>query len=64
MPVIETSLDVHGEEFSQNRKAMLKAVEEFRSIEKKVVAKAETQRPKFEKRGQWLPACLIQVRRF
>ncbi|MCK5873772.1 MAG: acyl-CoA carboxylase subunit beta [Alcanivoracaceae bacterium] len=55
MPVIETSLDVHGEEFSQNREAMLKAVEEFRSIEKKVVAKAETQRPKFEKRGQLLP---------
>jgi geranyl-CoA carboxylase beta subunit len=55
MPAIETSLDVHGEEFSQNREAMLKAVEEFRSIEKKVVAKAETQRPKFEKRGQLLP---------
>ncbi len=55
MPVIETSLDVHGEEFSQNHEAMLKAVEEFRSIEKKVVAKAETQRPKFEKRGQLLP---------
>ena len=55
MPVIETSLDVHGDEFSQNREAMLKAVEEFRSIERKVVAKAETQRPKFEKRGQLLP---------
>jgi geranyl-CoA carboxylase beta subunit len=55
MAVIESSLDVHGDEFRQNRDAMLKVVDEFRSIEKKVVDKAETQRPKFDKRGQLLP---------
>src|SRR5690554_2297848 len=55
MAVIESSLDVHGDEFRRNRDAMQQAVDEFRAIEKKVVDKAETQRPKFEKRGQLLP---------
>lgn len=55
MPVIETELDVHGDEFAANREAMLKAVEEFRAIEQKVVDKAETQREKFEKKGKLLP---------
>lgn len=55
MPVIESQLDIHGEEFVTNREAMLKVVEEFRSIENKVVEKSESQRPKFEKRGKMLP---------
>ncbi|WP_111656401.1 acyl-CoA carboxylase subunit beta [Isoalcanivorax indicus] len=55
MPVIETELDVHGDEFAANRDTMLKAVAEFRAIEQKVVDKAETQREKFEKKGKLLP---------
>ncbi|MCH8544717.1 MAG: acyl-CoA carboxylase subunit beta [Alcanivorax sp.] len=55
MPVIETQLDVHGEEFTQNCEAMQRAVDEFRAIENKVVEKAEAQREKFEKRGKLLP---------
>lgn len=56
MPVIETQLDVHGEEFAQNCEAMQRAVDEFRAIENKVVEKAESQREKFEKRGKLLPS--------
>lgn len=55
MAVIESTLDVHGEEFQKNREAILKSVEEFRAIENKVMEKSESQRPKFEKRGQLLP---------
>jgi len=55
MAVIESTLDVHGEEFQKNREAILKTVEEFRAIENKVMEKSESQRPKFEKRGQLLP---------
>lgn len=55
MPVIESQLDVLNDEFNQNREAMLKAVEEFRAIENKVVEKSESQRARFEKRGKLLP---------
>ena len=55
MQPIESELDTSGEEFATNRAALIEAIEEFRAIETKVVEKAETQRPKFEKRGQLLP---------
>ena len=55
MAVIESQLDTSGEAFAENRKALLASVEEFRAIEQKVVEKSESQRHKFEKRGQLLP---------
>ncbi|EKF75290.1 acetyl-CoA carboxylase [Alcanivorax hongdengensis A-11-3] len=55
MSVIESALDTHGEEYRQNREALLAAVEEFRAIEQQVVDTAEGKRAKFEKRGQLLP---------
>ena len=55
MAVIESQLDTASEDYRQNREALLAAVEEFRGIENKVVEKAESQRGKFEKRGQLLP---------
>lgn len=55
MPVIESQIDVNGDDFRRNRDAMLAAIEEFRAIENKVVQKSESQRPKFERRGKMLP---------
>lgn len=55
MPVLETQLDVHSDEFRQNAATMQALVDEFRSIEQKVIAKAEEMLPKFRKRNQLLP---------
>lgn len=55
MAVIHSELDVHGEDFSRNRDAMLAAVASFREIEQKVLDKAAEAKPKFDKRGQLLP---------
>tara|TARA_R110002073_G_scaffold2938_3_gene19191 strand:- start:37993 stop:39609 length:1617 start_codon:yes stop_codon:yes gene_type:complete len=55
MPVIESQIDDNSQDFVKNREAMLAVVEEFRNIENKVIAKSESQRPKFEKRGKMLP---------
>ncbi len=55
MPVLESQLEVHSEEFRQNAANMQKLVDEFRGIEQKVIAKAEEMLPKFRKRNQLLP---------
>ena len=55
MAVIESKIDRNGAEFRANCEMMQKAVDEFRAIEQKVVAKANEQAPKFHKRGQILP---------
>ena len=55
MATIDSTLDPRSDEFQRNRDAMLKAIDEFRAVEQKVVDKAETQREKFAKRGQLLP---------
>ena len=55
MPVIESQLDTLSEDYAKNREAMQKVVDEFRSVENKVIEKSESQRPKFEKRGKMLP---------
>jgi geranyl-CoA carboxylase beta subunit len=55
MPIIQSDIDVHGEEFATNREAMLKAVASFREIEQNCLNKAAEAKPKFEKRGQLLP---------
>jgi geranyl-CoA carboxylase beta subunit len=55
MPVLETQLDVHSEEFRENAATMRSLVDGFRAIEQKVIAKAEEMLPKFRKRNQLLP---------
>ena len=55
MPIIESEIDTQSEEYRQSRDQMLELVNQFRSIEQKVIAKAEKARPKFEKRKQLLP---------
>ena len=55
MPILESELNVNGEEFKANSEYMLQLVTEFRAIEDKVKATEEKARPKFEKRGQLLP---------
>ena len=42
MPVIESQLDTLSEDYAKNREAMQKAVDEFRSVENKVIEKSET----------------------
>ena len=55
MPVIQSDIDVHGEDFARNREAMLAAVASFREIEQNGLNKALEAKAKFEKRGQLLP---------
>ena len=55
MAVIESRIDRNSDEFRANCAMMQQAVDEFRGIEQKVIAKANEQRPKFHKRGQILP---------
>ena len=55
MAVIQSELDLQGEDFARNREAMLEAVASFREVEQKVLDKAQDAKPRFEKRGQLLP---------
>lgn len=55
MPVIESRIDPDSETYHANHAAMLVQIEEFRTAEQNVIAKAEDARGKFEKRGQWMP---------
>ena len=55
MPVIQSQLDPHSEQFAQNRAAMLSAIEQVRTLEQNLLSKAAEAKPKFEKRGQLLP---------
>ncbi|WP_415755055.1 geranyl-CoA carboxylase subunit beta [Pseudomonas leptonychotis] len=55
MPVIQSEIDVHGEDFAKNREAMLTAVTSFREIEQNCLNKAAAAKEKFDKRGQLLP---------
>jgi geranyl-CoA carboxylase beta subunit len=55
MPVIETRIDPQGESFRANRAAMLKLVEEFRSLEEQVRHTSNSKKRQFADRGQLLP---------
>lgn len=55
MPQIESQLDIHSPQFAQNREAMLSSIEQFRQLERNLLAKAAEAKPKFDKRGQLLP---------
>lgn len=55
MPAFVSEIDVRSETFAANRAAHLRLIDEFRSLERKIVDTSERARPKFEKRGQILP---------
>jgi len=55
MPILETELNAHGDEFHSNRDAMLALVQQFRAIEDSVKTTEAKAQPKFSKRGQLLP---------
>lgn len=55
MAVIESRVDRNSAEFRANCEMMQNAINEFRGIEQKVVAKSNEQAAKFHKRGQILP---------
>jgi len=55
MPMIDSQVDVHGEEFKTNSEAMQVCIEEFRAIEQKVLDKELASTEKFIKREKLLP---------
>lgn len=55
MPVIQSRVDTHSDEFKANREEMLRLIGEFRELEAKIRTSSESKRAKFEKRGQLLP---------
>lgn len=61
MPVIESAVDRHGEEFRRNAEALEKTIAEMRAIQQKVVDKSYEARHKFEQRGQVLPHERVQL---
>ena len=55
MTVIHSTLDRDQESYTTNREEMLASIKAFRDAEGKILAKEETAREKFDKRGQMLP---------
>lgn len=55
MTILMSDIDPNGDLFKENATAMQQAVDEFRDIEAKVVAKELESKAKFEKRGKLLP---------
>jgi geranyl-CoA carboxylase beta subunit len=55
MAILSSEIETHSEEFANNCAAMQIAIDEFRSVEEKVLAKAEQAKEKFRKRGKLLP---------
>ncbi|MEH6346520.1 MAG: carboxyl transferase domain-containing protein [Bermanella sp.] len=55
MPTLESEIDTHGDTFQANTEFMQNAINEFREIEDKVVAKELAAKEKFVKRNKLLP---------
>ncbi len=55
MAVLSSEMETHSEDFSNNCAAMQVAIDEFRAVEEKVLAKAEQAKEKFRKHGKLLP---------
>jgi geranyl-CoA carboxylase beta subunit len=55
MAILNSEIETHSEDFAQNCAAMQVAIDEFRSVEEKVLAKAEQAKEKFRQRGKLLP---------
>ena len=55
MAILTSEIQTHSEEFANNSAAMQVAIDEFRTVETKVLEKAEQAKEKFRKRGKLLP---------
>lgn len=55
MAIIQSQIDVHGQDFAANKVAMLTTISEFRALEQAVLSKAQEAQAKFHKRGKLLP---------
>ena len=55
MPMIDSQIDIYGEDFKTNSEAMQVCIDEFRAIEQKVVEKELASTEKFINRGKLLP---------
>lgn len=55
MPIIESRVDVNGEDFAANREQMLECIRQWREVEAKGRSEEQSKRERFEKRGQILP---------
>jgi geranyl-CoA carboxylase beta subunit len=55
MAILTSDIEIHSEDFSNNCAAMQLAIDEFRAVEGKVLAKAEEAKEKFRQRGKLLP---------
>ncbi|WMN15961.1 MULTISPECIES: geranyl-CoA carboxylase subunit beta [Pseudomonas] len=55
MPVIQSQLDPHSAQFTQNQTAMLAGLQQLRDIQQHQLDKAAEAKAKFEQRGQLLP---------
>ena len=55
MPVLQSQIDIHSDEFQQNSDAMQACIDEFRAVEQKVIDKANESKTKIHKRGKLLP---------
>jgi geranyl-CoA carboxylase beta subunit len=55
MAILTSEIETQSEEFANNCAAMQVAIDEFRQVEEKVLAKAEQAKEKFRQRGKLLP---------
>lgn len=55
MAIIQSQIDVHGQEFAANKAVMLDIVNEFRALEQAVLDRAQAAKEKFHQRGKLLP---------
>lgn len=55
MAVLSSEINPQSEDFANNCAAMQSAIDEFRAVEEKVLAKAEQAKEKFRKCGKLLP---------
>ena len=62
MAVIDSKVDVHGDDFTRNREGMLARIKAWRDIEAKGRAEEAAKQERFEKRGQILPKGFQKVK--
>ncbi|NQY33742.1 MAG: acyl-CoA carboxylase subunit beta [Alteromonadaceae bacterium] len=55
MAIIQSQVDVHGQDFAANKAEMLITIAEFRALEKTVLEKAQAVQAKFHQKGKLLP---------
>ena len=55
MPVFQSRLDIHTEEFAANRREMMALIDELGTLEQRAVDVSNRRRPVFEQRNQVPP---------